>query len=62
MTALGEAVISGSAFGGRPTTPASPRSAPDHRSCSLQYDDTATQTSQGRGRPDYPSRTLSVPG
>jgi hypothetical protein len=24
MTALGEAVISGSAFGGRPTTPASP--------------------------------------
>jgi hypothetical protein len=25
MTALGEAVISGSAFGGRPTTPASPR-------------------------------------
>ena len=26
MTALGEAVISGSAFGGGPTTPASPRS------------------------------------
>jgi hypothetical protein len=25
MTALGEAVISGSAFGGGPTTPASPR-------------------------------------
>jgi hypothetical protein len=29
MTALGEAVISGSAFGGRPTTPASPRSTPE---------------------------------
>jgi uncharacterized protein YhaN len=47
MTALGEAVISGCAFGGRPTTPASPRrSVADRRlkpASSLQYFKTRRQ-------------------